>query len=40
MNVNMPKKVVSATGLAPIRIIPNNVELETALDIRVAMAPV
>jgi hypothetical protein len=40
MNVNMLKKIVSAAGGAPIKIILNNVELETALDRRVAIAPV
>jgi len=41
MNVSIPKKVVSATGgVTSIRIMPNKVELEMALDIRVAIAPV
>jgi hypothetical protein len=40
MKVNMPKKVVSANGCAPVKIMPNNVELETALDRSVAIAPV
>jgi hypothetical protein len=36
----MPKNVVSATGEASIKIMPNKVELEIALDRRVATAPV